>query len=88
MYLGKASNIVSLTTNQTLVLEFLEKHKEFGTYSARDIHENVFGRCKSIHRGLGAVKTNNILRALINRELVTRRFASRYMYQINSQKVV
>lgn len=75
-----------LTIEQNKVLKFLQDNKHNGLYNAKDIHENVFGRCVARRRGFGAVKTNNILRALLNKGLVIRTFTERYEYQINTTK--
>jgi hypothetical protein len=72
-----------LSNDQQLVLDFLTLYKENGRYSAKDIHEAVFGRIKSTKRGFIFAKTTNILKALKNKKLVTKLFdGDRHMYQV------
>ena len=71
---------MELTPEQNEVLKFLQNNKQHGYYTAKDIHENVFGRCVSRRRGFASMKTQNILKALLNRGLVKRKFTERYEY--------
>jgi len=66
----------TLTIGQKSVLSFLTENKNNGSYIVKDIHENIFGRESARRRGFAFLKTSNILRALINKGLVSRNFNS------------
>lgn len=72
-----------LSCDQELVLKFLKDNSSNGFYSAKDIHENVFDRAISRKRGFACVKTSNILKALVNKKLVKRRYLNlHYVYTV------